>query len=188
MRFVEGVCRGAIEQHLATAPVNSSHSGRSAGRALWTTWQHRAADDEQRNATERWARARRAIENRKLARHPDHLAALSEQQRSLIEPTMDLVYQETRMDPWVLVRPVGVRRHAMGVPVYVGERLCAVISPVASCITHGLARRFSSATVVVADEDERARIAAVTLPHQRFRIVTSSSPVDVCEADSPRPA
>lgn len=58
----------------------------------------------------------------------------------------------------------------MGVPVLVGGKLHAVICPVASRITAGLAGWFSTATIVVADENERARIAKVARAGQRFRI------------------
>ncbi len=59
----------------------------------------------------------------------------------------------------------------MGVPVFVAEKLTAVICPVATRITPGLAGWFATAAIVVADSAEQARIAAVTRDGQRFTVI-----------------
>ncbi len=59
----------------------------------------------------------------------------------------------------------------MGVPLFVGDKLWAVICPVATRITPSLAGWFATATIVVADERERARVAKQTRPGQRFRVI-----------------
>lgn len=167
--FVDGVLRTTIGHHISSGPVWARESRHDGGRSLWTTKPHRQADEEQLRAAqvfERWDRLR--IERR--VQHEANIEALLARQKSLIRPTVDWAYQETLIYPRVDNR-ARVPRYAMGVPVFIDQTLWAVICPVASRITPGLARWFSSATIVVADEHERRRIANVTLLHQRFRVV-----------------
>ncbi len=79
--------------------------------------------------------------------------------------------RRSRGDPVHRVRLATEERAGPG--RLVGEKLWAVICPVAPRITPGLAGWFSTATIVVADEREGARIAKHTRPGQRVKIIES---------------
>jgi competence protein CoiA len=152
------------------------------------------AAEEQRAASaayDRWAAPRiaAAVAAAELAQqnqldHSARIEALLARQDALVCPTVEWVYQSVGVYPTVRDGE-RIPRYAMGVPVFIGEKLHAVICPVASRITSGLAGWFSTATIVVADETERARIAKVTRGGQRFR-VTDPCPSPALDAQ-PRP-
>jgi competence protein CoiA len=179
-RLVAGICAGSIRLHDTVEPVWFRRSRHDGGQRIWTTRPHHDAELEQRRASaayEQWAAPNRAAELRRAERaarerldHVTRIEALLARQRALIQPTVEFVYQTIGSYPRV---EDGTRspRFAMGVPVFVGDKLTAVICPVATRITPGLAGWFSTATIVVAGDEERARIAAVTHSGQRFKVI-----------------
>lgn len=166
--FVDGVLRTTIGHHISTGHVQGRESRHDGGPSLWTTKPHSLADEEQLRAEkvfERWDRSR--VERGE--QHEANIQALLARQNRLISPTVEWAYQETQTYPRVH-DAIRQPRYAMGVPVFIDHTLWAVICPVAHRITTRLARWFSTATIVVADEHERRRIANFTLPDQRFRV------------------
>jgi len=178
-QFVAGVCAGSVRLHTIVEPLWLPQSRHMGGTTIWTTRPHLVADLEQRHATagyERWAEQ----QDRQRADHLARIEALLARQKALVRPTVEFVYQTVGVYPRV---DDGQRspRFAMGVPVLVAEKLTAVICPVAARITPGLAGWLATATIVVADSAEQARIEAVTRDGQRFKVI------DPGPLPSPRP-
>ena len=179
-RFILAVCGGQVRVISAADRLWLRESRHDGGSVLWTTRPHAAAEAEQRRAGQaykQWAAPHRAAWERRAERAAaDHARlvanaeALLQRQDALIRPTVEFVYHAAGASPRVLD---GERspRYAMGVPVLVGEKLWAVICPVATRITPGLAGWFSTATIVVADTREQARIAKHTRAGQRFKVI-----------------
>jgi competence protein CoiA len=109
-----------------------------------------------------------ANQQRQRAQHGAHIVALAARQTALRGPTVEWVWNDVGTYPTLADSSP---RFAMGVGVMCGDRLHAVICPVASRITPGLAGWFSSAVIVVADESERARVAAVCQAGQSFHVI-----------------
>jgi hypothetical protein len=178
--FVRSICSGQVRTISSASALWMRQSRHTGGTALWTTQPHFLTDAEQRRATEmyqQWAVPHRAAYERRVeraeseqARHEAYIEALLARQNALIRPTVEFVYHAAGASPRV---DDGERipRFAMGVPVFVGAKLWAVICPVATRITPGLAGWFSTATIVVADEREQARIAKHTRPGQHFKVI-----------------
>jgi competence protein CoiA len=178
--FVRGVCGGHVRCISTTRPALMRASRHDGGTRVWTTQRHHRAEADQRVASEayeKWATAQRASYERQLeraeveqARHHAYIEALLTRQAALIRPTVEFVYHAAGVSPRVLDAE-RLPRFAMGVPVLVGEKLWALICPVATRITPALAGWFATATIVVADDRERERIARYTRPGQRFKVI-----------------
>jgi len=178
--FVRAVCGGQVRAINAASARWTRQSRHPGGAALWTTQPHFLAEAEQRRASEvyeQWVGPHRAAYERRVERaeseqanHEAYIDALLVRQNALIRPTVEFVYHAAGTSPRVEDGD-RIPRFAMGVPVFVGEKLWAVICPVATRITPGLAGWFSTATIVVADEREQVRLAKHTRPGQRFKVI-----------------
>lgn len=90
-------------------------------------------------------------------------------------PTIELVHRETGVYPRVADGPRDPK-WAMGVPVRVAGDAYAVISPVAGRVDRRLRHSFASLLLVVADERERKRVAAVCDAKQRIVVLSVDVP------------
>ena len=171
----------------------SRHRG---GTSLWTTQRHFKTEVEQRRAGKiyaDWAEPHERAYTRRLnraeaqqAHHTASIDALLLRQKALIRPAVEFVYHAAGASPRVEDGD-RIPRYAMGVPLFVGEKLWAVICPVATRLTPTLVEWFSTATIVVADEQERKRIAEHTREGQRFKVLEpgpAGSSVGIREAMS----
>ena len=117
----------------------------------------------------------------KQSEHAARIVELLARQQALVLPTVELVHRETGIYPRVAEGPRDPK-WAMGVPVHVAGDAYAVISPVAGRIDRRLRHSFASLLLVVADEKERKRVAAVCDDKQRIVVLSVSVP------STPRPA
>jgi hypothetical protein len=182
--LVAAVCADRVRPHEVSAFRRSSSPRYPVGKVVWTARRYVQQEAEQLDATAA-VEARTTAARVEQSEHEARIAALLARQQALVLPTIEIVHRETGVSPRVGGPDP---KWAMGLPVHVGgeEHLGgtahAVISPVASRIDQRLRRRFAPLLLVVADERERKRVAAVCDPKQRIVVV----PVGV--ATTPAPA
>jgi hypothetical protein len=170
--LVKAVSRGTVCIHQVTAWRESTPSRYGeAGKTIWTTEAHAQQEQEQLAAAAAFEHHQRAQEAEEL-RHSRHIEALLLRQQTLIKPTVDHVYRETGTDVSV-PKPPRDPYWAMGVPVSVPAGPYAIVCPVASRIDTKVRSRLAPLLLVVADEHERARLAAKCEPSQRILVIAT---------------
>lgn len=178
--FVAGVLAGSIRLHTVRAERPWELGRHRPGLLLWTTRPHHVAEQEQVDAGERcreWHERRDAALAPRRQAEADHhaaVAALLARQKALTGPAVELVRAET--GGYVGVRDA-TPDWAMGVPLFVQDFPQAVISPVASRVKGDMVTKLEPLTVIVATEAERARLAKVCAPGQRFAVFDVDVPV-----------
>lgn len=140
------------------------HGGHQASTAA----QPPVIQEPSRGARPDEARTRQA--QREAERHETNLQALRERQHRLSPIAIRAVTAETGRVPWSLPADF---EHAMGVSLLEGNRVLAVVCPVASRITEEIAERLVSATIYVATSDEQHRIARRCQPTQRIVVLAA---------------
>jgi competence protein CoiA len=171
--FVTCVLHDQVRSYQSQQQFWTRKSRHDGGTVLWVTPQYRRDAEAQRQASEiheRERAARDAEEARRRSEHHRNSQALAARQQALLRPTVEWVFATTGTYPDVQDH-TREERFAMGVPVFLGEKLHALICPVAARITTKLAGWYSTATIVVASDAERARIAKQTRRGQRFHLI-----------------
>lgn len=200
--FVRLLCRGDMVRTTLPArdPVNrgkatgTGHGNLRAG-GWWTSpaylrradavRQAQAATDAAVADLRTRLRRRRGQEARRLSaeatrrmqqeqQHEANRAALQERQKQLEPIVIRQVAEQVGTMPWTIWE--GDLDHAMGISIFVRERMVGVICPIASRITPEVAQRLAEVTVYVASEHEQRAIARQCRSGQRFVLVSDPAP------------
>lgn len=177
-RLVAAVSADQLRPHRTGVRRRSDSRHYPAGPLIWTARRYLEQEAEQLESTalvDQRSRRREEAIRVEQSEHEARIAALLARQQALVLPAVELVHRETGTYPRVADGP-REPEWAMGVPVRVAGSAYAVVSPVAGRINRRLRKRFASLLVIVADERERKRVAAVCDAQQRIVVITVDVP------------